>query len=108
MSVGTKAKRQFRGLFGEVIPFKATVDFASTLDGNEDASDVTVTGAAVGDFVLVAPGADVADLGLTAQVTAANVVTVQIWNNTGGTIDPASQTITGVVIKPNGNLFDSL
>lgn len=107
MAVGTKGPRQFQGLF-DVIPFKATVDFASTLDGNEDASDITVAGAEVGDFVLIAPGADIADLGLTAQVTAANTVTAQIWNNTGGTINPASQTLTGVVLKPKANVFAEL
>lgn len=107
MAVGTKGPRQFQGLF-DVIPFKATVNFASTLDGNEDASDVTVAGAELGDFVLVAPGIDVADMGLTAQVTAANTVTVQVWNNTGGTIDLASQTITGVVLKPKANVFADL
>jgi len=107
MAVGTQGARQFQGLF-TVIPFKASVNFASTVDGNEAASDITVAGAALGDFVLIAPALDVIDMGLTAQVTAADTVTAQVWNNTGGTIDLAVQTFTGVVLKPNANVFAQL
>lgn len=106
MAVGTKGARQFQGLF-DVIPFKATVDFASTLDGDEAASDITVTGAELGDIVLIAPGIDVTDMQLTATVTAADTVTAVVSNSTGGTINLASQTLTGVVLKPKG-VFDSL
>ena len=108
MAIGSKNSRQFRGLFAESIPFKATVDFASSAAGTGSAVDVAVAGAALGDFVLVAPGLDVADTMLSAEVTAANVVTVMIQANTlSGTEDLASQTITGVVLKP-GDVFASL
>lgn len=102
MAVGSKNARQFRDVFGEAIPFKATVDFASVLDGDEDAADITVAGAALGDFVLVAPAVDVTDAQLTATVTAANTVTVVLSNSTGGAVDLASQTIKGVVLKEGG------
>ncbi len=107
MAVGTKQKFVFRALFAECIPFKATVDFASIADGNEEASNITVPGAAIGDFVEVASGVDLSDLGLTASVTAADTVTVVAWNNTGGAVNLASQTITGVVKKP-GDVFSQL
>lgn len=98
MAVGRKDQRQFRDLFKSAIPFSATVDFASTLDGDEAASDITVTGAALGDLVWVSPSIDVADLQLTGTVTAANTVTVVVSNSTGGTVNLASQTIKGVVL----------
>lgn len=107
MSAGTKNRRQFLHIFDDAIPFKLTADFASTLDGDEAAVDLAVPGAALGDFVLVAPGIDLTDLVLAASVTAADVVTVVVANNTGGTIDLASQTITGVVLKP-GDVFSNL
>lgn len=107
MAVGTKGPRQFQGLF-DVIPFKATVNFASAVDGNESASDVAVAGAELGDFVLVSPGIDLTDMQLTGTVTAADVVSVVVSNSTGGTIDLASQTITGVVLKPKANVFAEL
>ena len=108
MAVGSKNSRQFRGLFGEVIPFKATVDFASAAAGTGSAIDVAVPGAALGDFVLLAPTVDVEDAQLDGFVTAANVVTVNLQANTlSGTTDLASQTINGVVLKL-GNEFEGL
>jgi len=76
----------------------ATWDAASILDGDEEAKDITVTGAALGDFVLVSASIDVADLALVAQVTATDTVTAQLLNNTWGAIDLASMTVRVAVI----------
>lgn len=76
----------------------ATWDAGSIDDGNEEAAEITVTGAALGDFVLLSHGVDVADLALTGQVTAANTVTATLLNNTGGAIDLASTTVRAVVL----------
>ena len=65
----------------------ATKDWGSIDDGNEEVEEITVTGAALGDFARVSFTLDVADLELSAQVTAANTVTVSLSNNTGGAID---------------------
>ena len=70
-----------------------TYDAGSILDGDEEVGEITVTGAALGDFVLASLSIDVADLAITAAVTAANTVTYQLLNNTGGTIDLASATV---------------
>lgn len=76
----------------------ATWDAASIADGDEVAQEVTVTGAALGDFALASMGVDVADLVLNAQVTAADTVTAILANNTGGAIDLASTTLRVAVI----------
>jgi hypothetical protein len=55
--------------------------------------NITVTGAALGDFVLVSLGTDTLDLVLTAQVTVANTVTATLANNTGAAVDLGSSTI---------------
>jgi len=103
MTVGYKGARQFTDVFGEVIPFKATVDFGSAAAGTGSAVDVPVAGAALGDFVMVSPSLDVADVQLSGEVTAAGVVTVMIQANTlSGTEDFASQTINGVVLQKGG------
>jgi hypothetical protein len=68
------------------------------VDGNEDATTVTVPGAKLGDFALASFSLDVADLVLDANVTAANTVTVVVANNTGGTIDLGSGTLRVKVI----------
>jgi len=107
MAVGDKNRRQFLHLFSDAIPFKATVDLDNAADAATVAAEVTVAGAAVGDFVFIAPGVDVADLTLDARVTAADTVTVTVNNNTGGAVNLASQTIKGVVLK-EGEAFAHL
>lgn len=76
----------------------ATWNPGSILDGNEDAVEVTVPGARLGDFALASFSLDVSDLAIRADVTAANTVTVVIGNWTGGTIDLGSGTLRVKVI----------
>lgn len=71
----------------------ATWDPGSIADGDMESLNITVTGAALGDFVLVSLGTDTLDLVLTAQVTAANTVTATLANNTGGAVDLGSSTV---------------
>ena len=82
-----------------ILKASATWDVGSLADGAEEAKEVTVDGAQIGDAVTVIAGIDVADIAFVGQVTAADTVTVQAINSTGGTIDLASQTITVVVDK---------
>ena len=77
---------------------EATWNPASMLDGDEVAVEVTVVGAALGDFALCSFSIDVADLQLRADVTAANTVTVVLSNSTGGTIDLGSGTLRVKVV----------
>ena len=75
----------------------ATWDAASIADGDMESKDITVTGAAVGDPCRVAIGVDTVDLGLVGSVTATNVCTATLINNTGGAVDLASATVTAAV-----------
>jgi hypothetical protein len=77
----------------------ATWDAASIADGDEEAQEITVTGAALGDRVIVTASIDLADLILSGSVTAADTVTAVLANNTGGAIDLASMTVTAYVIS---------
>lgn len=81
-----------------VLSGSTTWDAGSIADGDEEAKDVTVTGAALGDFVLASLSIDVADLVLVANVTAANTVTAILANNTGAAVDLASGTLRVRVI----------
>ena len=76
-----------------------TYDAGDIADGDEEVGELTITGAALGDFVLVSHSLDVADLAITGAVTAANTVTYQLLNNTGGAINLASGTVYARVIK---------
>lgn len=69
--------------------------------GQRHSFDITVTGAAVGDFVLVSVSAEIdARLILTARVTSANTVRVTISNTSDDLgIDAGSTTYSVKVIK---------
>ncbi|OPG13628.1 hypothetical protein [Microbispora sp. GKU 823] len=71
----------------------ADLDFASIAAGAVGTASVTVTGAKVGDVVaLGAPSGVNASLIWSGYVSAANTVTIRLYNPTGGAIDPASAT----------------
>lgn len=85
-----------------------TVDFASTLDNATSAAvAITVTGAAVGDFVIdCSASGDVATtdgIFLRGKVTASNTVEVAVQNDSGSTFDAASQTVY-VLVVPKANV----
>ena len=63
------------------------------VDGAGESKDVTVTGAALGDFAVASLGVDVVDMLVTANVTATNTATVRVQNETGGAVDLASTTV---------------
>lgn len=76
----------------------ATYDPANLLDGAGATTTVTVTGAALGDFVTgVSFSLDLQGITLTAYVSAADTVAVRFQNETGGAIDLASGTIRVMV-----------
>jgi len=83
----------------EVMWGSATWNASSIANGAEEVKEVTVTGAELGDLAQASLSIDVADLTLTAQVTAADTVTAQLSNNTGGAIDLASGTLRVKVTK---------
>ena len=76
-----------------------TWDAGSIADGDEEAKEVTVSGAELGDFAVASFSVDVSDLCLDAQVTATDTVTCILSNNTGGAIDLGSGTLRVKVIK---------
>ena len=77
----------------------ATYDPGSLADGTFAATDVTVTGAAMGDFADASFSLDTQGILLVARVSAANTVTVVFQNETGGTLDLASGTLRALVTK---------
>jgi len=97
-----KERRQFQHVFPEVIPFTFKLVEASIADAAVSAGDITVPGAALGDYVLIASEYDPVDLTVTAQVTAANTVTVVLNNNTGAAVTQfvtTARKFNGVVLK---------
>ena len=104
------ARRQFPDVFKNVLTYTGTLDLGSAGDNDGTgaafaSANVTVPGAALGDFVLVSLGVDTVDLTLTAAVTAANVVTVTVNNPTINAVNLASTTVRICVLQPNEQVF---
>ena len=89
---------------GRILAGSATVDFASVADGNEEAANITVTGAALGDIVMASHSLDLADLQLSASVTAADTVSCVV-SSSGDTVNLGSGTVRVLVI-PSGAVDD--
>ena len=85
--------------FSDVLTGSATWDPSSIGDGDEQATDITVAGAELGDFVMASISVDIQDMVLDAQVTAADTVTCVLANNTGSAVDLGSSTASVVVVK---------
>lgn len=98
---GANLNLDVTGAVPTVLTGSDTWDAASIADGDEEAKEITVAGAALGDKVSAIPSIDVADLGVVASVTAEDTVTVLLMNNTGAAVDLASMTMTVVVDKGN-------
>lgn len=90
-----------RTLFSKVIAnIKATVDFPSVDTGaGATSSNITATGAMLGDHVLVAPIIDTQGLQVLGWVSAANTVKIRIVNNTGAAVDLASAVYNVKVLR---------
>lgn len=99
VTAGTKQARQFQDLF-EVIPFTADVDPAAFVDDESQVVQITVPGAEIGDFVLVAPGVDLTEATFSAFVQAADTVDIVLSMTGGDTNNVASSVWNGIVLKP--------
>ena len=78
----------------------ATYDPASLADGAGATTTVTVTGAALGDYVdNLSFSNDLQGVILSGYVSAANTVAVRFQNESGGVLDLASGTIRVIVRK---------
>lgn len=86
--------------FQKVFAAQGVWDAGSIAQAAEAVDTLTVTGVALGDMVIgVSCSVDIADLVLTAAVTAANEVTVSLANNTGAAVDLASATYRVIVAR---------
>lgn len=74
----------------------ATWDPGAIANGAMESKDVTVTGAALGDPCFASFSIDIVDLVISAACTLADVVTVTLANNTGGSVNLASGTVRAV------------
>ena len=104
MATVIQSKQQLPGVFGEMWLVTETVNFANAATGSGTFAsvDVTVPNVAIGDMlVAVSVGVDTIDGVIYGAVTAANVVTLTLLNNSAGAIDLASTTCKFIVGRPS-------
>ena len=93
---------QFQSLFN-VIQFTFTFDDNSIANANSTVADLAVIGAAVGDFVLIAPSIDLVSVTATGWVRAADSVTVCFQNleevDANTTLN-GNATYNGLILSP--------
>lgn len=88
-----------------IIVKEFTYDPSNLADGAGETKSVTVTGAELGDFVLVAAPYDLQDVIVTGYVQAQNTVEIRLQNESTGAINLASGTWRVCVIKVKSASF---
>lgn len=98
---GTPGTWRAIGHVHEELTGTATWNPASLAAGSSVSVDVTVTGAALGDYVIACghPGINVASILLGGVVRATNTVSVTMENRSGSAFDLASGTLSVIVRK---------
>jgi len=92
-------RRSVRHVFPDAYFAAATLDVTSLAEAaGATPTGATVTGAALGDFVIFSMGADLAGITAAPYVQAADTVEIRFQNETGNTIDLSSTTSRFVVI----------
>lgn len=83
-----------------------TVDIGSVAANSKGTQTVTVKGVTTAMRVVAIPPATLEDdiLAQFAYVSAANTITVVVYNPTGSPIDPASATWTFIIFVGDGNV----
>lgn len=102
--------KQFQGIFNRVIVVRVAFEEDSIAAGESSAAVYTIDGAALGDFVLVSPISDLGDdIIFTAQVTAADEVTVVATDASGATNISAATVgnLNILVLGVDISLFDN-
>lgn len=107
-TIGTKGPRQFQGLF-DVIPFTFNIEEDSVGAGDSAQADFTITGAELGDFVLVSLGVDAVSVQAYAFVAAADTVTIGVQNLESADANTTLATVSkgnGLILKPKKNVLN--
>lgn len=91
----------WQAVLGWRVSYYATLthDFGLIAAQSQATQTVTVTGAAVGDSVIVRPTTAVNGIIVDGTVTADNTVTVRAVNYSSAGVDPASQVYRVIVLQ---------
>lgn len=100
-----------RGNLLKVFAVSVTWDPAAVATVTTAEQTVTVTGVQVGDIVMAynKPSNTAGAMPVNARVSAANTIAVSFVNPTAGSVNPASETWTFVIARPEplGSIFNA-
>lgn len=100
-----------RGNLLKVYAVQVSIDVTSKSAATSAEQDITVTGVEVGDIVLAINKPSLsAGLGIVnARVKSANTIAITYMNATAGAVDPAAETYTLVIGRPEpmGSVFNA-
>lgn len=83
-----------------IVKGSVSIDLPSIAAGAEADVSVTITGAAVGDNIIINPPALTAGLGLSyARVSAANTVILRVRNASAGVIDEVAKSFQYLIVR---------
>lgn len=86
-----------------VLSSSVTYNAGSLVDAAGETTTVYVPGAEIGDIAMAALGVSTQGIVVTAFISAPDVVSVRLQNETGGTLDLASTTLR-VLVVPRRNI----
>ncbi len=83
----------------KVLSGSVTYDPPNLLKGASATTTLTVTGAAVNDFVVPSFSGDLQGVDLTAWVSGTDTITVKFQNDTTGTVNLSSGTLKVLALR---------
>ena len=101
-----------RGNILKVYAVQVSIDVTSKSAATSAEQDITVTGVEVGDIIVAINKPSLnAGLGVVnARVKSANTIAITYMNATAGAVDPAAETYTIVIGRPEtplGSIFNA-
>jgi hypothetical protein len=100
------ARAQFQALFDTFFATKQTADIASLVDAAGATQTFAVPGVVLGDMVIgISAGVSLAGMTVTGYVSAADVVTIRVQNESTATVDLASTSWNILVGRPSASYF---
>lgn len=106
--MATRAPRQFRDIFYDILTGTATISVGAVGAGTTNvANTIPVPGAVVGDVVLAVQASLVQNaVHLQGEVTAADTVTLKVANTTAGSVTPTASTVYTVIVGKVNTLLN--
>jgi len=97
-------RKQFRGIFNNVIEYEAVWDPASVLPNGDVHESISIPGAQMGSFVMVSSDIDLQHMIIHGYVESAGSVSVGLHNDEASAIDLPAHNIHIIILRPTHSI----